>query len=69
MGMITINRKNGCAVQYSESPLKLPNGDIVLYKIEGIMQPEGVSNEEMEDFLKYVENKLNDIGFVSAKQI
>ena len=53
MGMITINRKNGCAVQYSESPLKLPNGDIVLYKIEGIMQPEGVSNEEMEDFLKY----------------
>lgn len=59
MGMITINRENGCAVQYSESPLKLPNGEIVLYKIEGIMQSEGVSNEEMEDFLKYVENKLN----------
>lgn len=59
MNMFTISRKNGCAVQYSESPLILPNGEIVLYKIEGIMQPEGVSKEEMEDFLKYVENKID----------
>ena len=59
MDMITISRKNGCAVQYSESPLKLPNGEIVLFKIEGILQPEGVSDEEMVDFLKYVENKLD----------
>lgn len=57
--MITINRNNGCAVQYSETPMELPNGEVVLYRIEGIKQPEGVSNEEMSDFLKGVENKID----------
>ncbi len=64
MDMITISRHNGCAVQYSESPMKLPNGEIVLFKIEGVLQPEGVSDEEMADFLNYVENKL-DTAIVS----
>ncbi len=59
MNMFTISRQNGCAVQYSESPQKLPNGEIVQYKIEWIKQPEEVSKEEMEDFLKDVENKLD----------
>ena len=59
MSTYTISRKNGCAVKYSESPLKLPNGGIVPFKIEGILQPEGVNDEEMYDFLKEVENKLD----------
>lgn len=53
--MIKIDRENGCAVQYSESPLKLPNGEIVLFKIEGICQPEGVNDDDMKVFLKHVE--------------
>ena len=57
--MLKISRNNGCAVQYSESPLKLPNGERVLFKIEGVLQPERVSDEEMADFLKTVENKLD----------
>lgn len=59
MNMITISRKNGCAVQYTESPLKLPNGEIVPFKIEGVLQPNGVSDEEMAVFLNYVENKID----------
>jgi len=39
MSKYIINRENGCFVKYSESPLKLPNGEIVLFKIEGILQP------------------------------
>ena len=61
MSTYTIKRKNGCAVKYSESPLKLPNGEIVPFKIEGILQPDGVNDEEMCDFLKDVENKLDTI--------
>lgn len=57
--MIKINRENGCAVQYSESPLKLPDGQIVLFKIERICQPEGVSDDDMKDYLKKVENDIN----------
>jgi hypothetical protein len=57
--MITINRENGCAVQYSESPLALPNGEVVFFKIEGILKPEKVGDEVMEDFLREVGNKLN----------
>ena len=63
----TIKRKNGCAVKYSESPLKLSNGEIVPFKIEGILQPKGVNDEEMADFLKNVENKL-DTEIVSRTQ-
>ena len=59
MDMITISRNNGCAVQYSESPMKLPNGEIVLFKIEGICQPEGVSDDDLKDYLKKVENDIN----------
>lgn len=61
MSTYTISRKNGCAVKYSESPLKLSNGEIVPFKIEGILQPKGVNDEEMCDFLKEVENKLDTI--------
>lgn len=57
--MITISSNNGCVVQYSETPKKLPNGEIVLYRIEGVNQPEGVSDEEMSGFLKGVENKID----------
>lgn len=67
MSKYIINRENGCVVKYSESPLKLPNGEIVLFKIEGILQPEGVNDEEMADFLKNVENKL-DTEIVSRTQ-
>lgn len=66
--MITISRENGCAVQYSEMPLILPNGDTVLYKIEGIYQPEGISDEEMKHFLLYVENKI-DSKIVKKTQV
>ena len=59
MSTYTISRKNGCAIKYSESPLKLPNGEIVLFKIEGVLQPDGVSDKEMADFLRNVENKLD----------
>lgn len=59
MQMITISRNNGSTVQYSESPIELPNGEKVLYRIEGLKQPEGVSDEEMSDFLKEVENKID----------
>ena len=61
MSTYTICRKNGCAVKYSESPLKLSNDEIVPFKIEGILQPKGVNDEEMCDFLKEVENKLDTI--------
>lgn len=50
MSTYTISRKNGCAVKYSESPLKLSNDEIVPFKIEGILQPKGVNDEEMCDF-------------------
>ena len=59
MATITISRKNGCKAKYSESPLKLPNGEEVLFKIEGLVQPEGVDKEEMVEFLKHVENKID----------
>lgn len=66
--MIKIDRENGCAVQYSESPLKLPNGEIVLFKIEGICQPEGVNDDDMKEFLKHVENDI-DTEIIKRTQI
>ena len=57
--MIIIDRKNGSAVKYSESPLELPNGGTVIFKIEGYEQPEGVSEDEMAELLKDVENRIN----------
>ena len=62
MSTNTIIRKNGCAVKYSESPLKLPNGEIVPFKIVGILQPDGVNDEVMCDFLKDVETPRDKIS-------
>lgn len=50
--------KNGCVVQYSNSPLKLPNDDMVYFKIERIEIPEGCE-EDMVSLLKEVENDIN----------
>lgn len=50
--------KNGCVVQYSESPLKLPNNDMVYFKIEKLEIPEG-KEDDMVSLLKEVENEIN----------
>ncbi len=50
--------QNGC-VEYYEKPLKLPNGETVLYKIEKINRSEGVEADVFENLLKEVEGEIN----------
>jgi hypothetical protein len=59
MSILTFSRENGCAIQYSENPIKLPTNEIVFFKIEGLHQPSGVSDDEMQRFLLVFENKIN----------
>lgn len=57
--MTVISKKNVGSVRYSQSPLKLPNGETVLFKIVGYEKLEGVSDEEMAGLMKEVEDKIN----------
>lgn len=46
-------------VRYSHSPLELPNGEIVLFKIEEIFRSEGINDDVMKSLFKEVEQKIN----------
>lgn len=46
-------------VRYSHSPLELPNGEIVLFKIEEIFRSEGINDDVMKSLFKDVEQKIN----------
>lgn len=59
MEMIKENKDNGCIIQYSESPIKLPNSQDVFFKIDYIHKPERAADDDMAAYLKEIENQIN----------
>lgn len=55
--MIIVSQ-NGCVV-YSETPLELPLGETVLYKIEKIIRPKGIKEDSFKERLLDVERESN----------
>ena len=46
-------------VRYSYTPLDLPNGETVLFKIEDICRSEGASDEDMKALFLKMEREIN----------
>ena len=61
-------KDNGSYVEYSETPLELPNGEVVLFKIEDIFRPDKVSDNDMIDLFKEVEDEINTKILIETKQ-
>ena len=55
--MIIVSQ-NGCVV-YSKTPLELPLGETVLYKIEKIIRPKGIKEDSFKERLLDVEREIN----------
>lgn len=59
MAIFRVNRHNGCIIRYNENPIELATGEQVDYEVEGVYRPNGVSDEDWDDFLKAFENRIN----------